>query len=83
MKLVPDGRSPGFRGKEEEPFGFGTTYDLRRDGLPIFDGEHSFVATESVLYVANIGEIELPLEGLNARKIADATAQSVKRFLGG
>ena len=83
MKLVPDGRAPGFRGEEAAPYGFGTTYDLQRDGLPVFDGRHSFVATEKELYVANIGEIELPLDGLTAHRIADATAESVKWFLEG
>jgi hypothetical protein len=49
----------------------------------VFDGEHSFVAGENVLHVANIGEIELPLEELTARKIADTTAESIKWFLEG
>ena len=83
IELVRDVREPGFRGDKAEPFGFGVTYELQRAGQRLFDGEHSFVVTEKMLCVANIGEIDLPLEGLTARRIADATAESVEGFLEG
>ena len=83
MRLTPSCDPQFFNDANNEAYGFGVAYDLRKHDVPMFDGGHEFVATDRMLDVVNIGTVELPLKDLSSRSIADATAESVKWYLEG